>query len=254
MEKMRQWTMLTAVAVVAVLAAGWFLLVSPQKSRAASLRTQAASQQSANTTLQSRVNQLKEQKKGLPAQQRKLDQIAAKVPDNPQLPVLIRQLSAAAQGAGVDLVSLAPSTPALVAAQTPAVTAPAAATTTGTTQGTGVQPAHATPAAAAVSPLAQIPVTLTVQGSYYNIESFFRSVEKLTRAMLVQQWSLTPATGAVAASSTPATGSTSGGSSASAQALPPGTLTGVLTAFVFESPQVAAAQSAPSSPTAGAAQ
>src|SRR3982751_17471 len=93
MQKMQQWTMLTALGV---LVAGWFLLVSPQRSHAASLRAQAVSQESANASLQSQVNQLEQQKKGLPAQQRQLNKIAARVPDNPELPALIRQLSTAA--------------------------------------------------------------------------------------------------------------------------------------------------------------
>src|SRR5437764_14606565 len=114
MEKMRQWSMLTGVAVVVVFAAGWFLAVSPQRHHTADLRAQAASQQSANAQLLSQVDQLKQQKLGLPAQQRLLDQIAAKIPDNPAPPALIRELSSAATAAGVDLVSMAPSPPAAV--------------------------------------------------------------------------------------------------------------------------------------------
>lgn len=222
MEKMRQWTILTAVGVVAVLAAGWFLLVSPQKSHASDLKTQAGTQQSANATLQSQVAQLEQQKKGLPAQQRLLDQIATKVPGSPELPTLIRQLSTAAKGAGVDLVSLAPSPPALVAA--PAQPATVAPTPAASAPATGTAPAPK-PAAPATSPLAQIPVILTVQGSYYNVTSFFHSLEKLSRAMLVTQFSMAPTT-------------SNGGNAASD--LPKGTLTGTLNAVVFESPEGAA--------------
>src|SRR4051794_31600468 len=175
MDKMRQWTMLTVVGVVAVLGAGWFLAVSPQRHHAAQLRSQAASQQSANSQLQSRVSQLQQQQKGLPAQQRRLNQIATKIPDNPALPALIRQLSAAADGAGVDLVSLSPATPT---AFTPyGSTAPATATS-----------AVATPSTAGAP--APIPLPPTVQGSYYNVESFFDAIEKLPRAVLVPGWSM----------------------------------------------------------------
>src|SRR3954451_10066252 len=136
MDKMRQWTMLTVVGVVAVLGAGWFLAVSPQRHHAAQLRSQAASQQSANSQLQSRVSQLQQQQKGLPAQQRRLNHIATKIPDNPALPPLIRQLSAAADGAGVDLVSLSPANPTAFspvgsAAPTTTATTTAATGTTG---------------------------------------------------------------------------------------------------------------------------
>src|SRR4051812_20714042 len=114
MEKMRQWSILTAVGVLAIFVAGWFLFVSPQRSNAADLRSQATTQQQANSALQQNVSQLEQQKRGLPEQQRLLEQIATKVPNSPALPVLIRQLTSASRAAGVDLVSLSPSAPAPV--------------------------------------------------------------------------------------------------------------------------------------------
>ena len=213
MEKMRQWSMLTGVAVVVVFAAGWFLAVSPQRHHTADLRAQAASQQTANAQLLSQVDQLKQQKLGLPAQQRLLDQIAAKIPDNPALPALIRELSTAATAAGVDLVSMAPSPPAAVTSTVGAV-----APTTGL-------------AAPAAAPLQQISISLNVKGSFYNVESFFAAVEKMKRALRVTQWSLAPGgTTAPAASGAGAAG-------AAAQA-PPDTLNATLTALVYESPKV----------------
>lgn len=210
MTKMRQWSVLTAVGALAILVAGWFLLVSPQRSHASDLRSQAATQQTANQSLAAQVAQLRQQQKDLPAQQRKLSQIAAKIPNNPMLPALIRQLSAAAQGTNVDLVSLAPG-------------APAAVTATGTAAAT---PTAGATAAAAV-PLAQIPVTLQVTGNYFNIEQFFASVEKLTRAMRVNSFTLVPAT----------SGSSAGGAkSASGHTLAPGDLNGSIQAVVFMSP------------------
>src|SRR5438105_2143898 len=114
MNKMRQWAVLTAVACLAVLAAGWFVAVKPQRSHASSLKAKAGSVLADNDRLMSQVNQLKQQQKDLPAQQKKLAAIATKIPDNPALPALIRQLSAAADGAGVNLMTLAPSAPSAV--------------------------------------------------------------------------------------------------------------------------------------------
>src|SRR3954447_20590144 len=136
MNKMRQWSMLTGLAVVVVFAAGWYLAVSPQRHHAAELRSQATTQQAANAQLLGQINQLKQQKRGLPAQQRLLDRIAAQVPDNPALPALIRDLSTAADAAGVDLESMPPAIPAPVVATAAAGTvtrssaAGAASTTT----------------------------------------------------------------------------------------------------------------------------
>jgi Tfp pilus assembly protein PilO len=220
MNKTRQWALLTAVACLAIIAAGWFIVVKPQRAHAAQLRTQAKSMQSSNGELQSQVNQLKQQQKDLPAQQKQLSQIATQIPDNPALPSLIRQLSAAADGAGVNLVSLAPSTPT-VAAATPA--APATTTTTKT-------------ATAPAAPLATIPISVQVQGTYFNVVQFFAAVENLSRAMIVTGFTLSPQ----------ATGAASTGSGASTT---PDGMNAQITASVFESPQVASAPAQPSTTT-----
>jgi Tfp pilus assembly protein PilO len=214
MNKTRQWAMLTAVACLAIMAAGWLVAVKPQRSHASQLRTQTQSVQSSNNQLRSQVNQLKQQEKGLLAQQKLLSQIATKIPDNPALPALIRQLSAAADGAGVDLMSLAPTAPTMAAA-------PAAGTST------------AAAATSAASPLATIGLAIQVQGSYFNVEQFFSAVESMNRAMAVTGFSLAP-----------------GGSSSTPGAkTPAGNLTAQITASVFESPQVAPVTTQPATTT-----
>lgn len=221
MSKTRQWAMLTAVVCLAVLAAGWFLVIKPERSHAASLRTQKLSVDNASAQLQTQVAQLRQQQKDLPAQQKLLSQIATKIPDNPALPALIRQLSAAADGSGVDLVSLSPGQPTVAAA-------PAGA------------PAATSAGAAAASPLANIPLTLTVQGSYFNLEQFFNAIESLNRAMLVSGFNV---------SALQAT--TSGGAQSSGPSVAPGTLSATINAQVFESPQVAAAPTTTSTSASG---
>ena len=202
MEKMRQWTVLSALGVVGVLAAGWFLLISPQSSHAKQLRTQAASVEDATNGLQTQISQLKEQQKGETAQQKRLAEIAQMIPDNPQLPALIRQLSTAAHKAGVSLDSMAPSTPAPV----------------------GAAAAGGAAAPAGAVPLAQIPVTISVTGSYFNIESFMRSLEHLDRALKVTGLTVAPNNGDTAAA----------GDAGAA----PNALTGQIQAIVYESPTV----------------
>src|SRR5579885_2815274 len=127
MTKARQWTVLTAVLCLAVMAAGWFVLVKPQRAHAADLRSQAAQKEQSNQALEAQIAHLRAQAKDLPAQQRALAKIATQVPDSPALPTLIRQLSAAADSAKVNLVSLSPGQPTLVAAPARA----AGTTTTG---------------------------------------------------------------------------------------------------------------------------
>jgi Tfp pilus assembly protein PilO len=221
MTRARQWSVLTAVACLAVLAVGWFVLVKPQRTHAASLRSQAAQVDQGNQALQAQIAHLRAQAKDLSVQQRKLADIATKVPDSPALPSLIRQLSTAADGAGVNLVSLAPGQPALV--QTTRVGATTATAPAATTSGAS----PATPAASAGGGvvLASIPLQIQIQGSYFNLEQFFSAVEALPRAMQVVQFSAAPVV--------PGTSTTNGPTVA------PGTLNVTLTASVFMSPNTA---------------
>ena len=225
MNKMRQWTLLTVAAVAVVFIAGWFLAVSKQRHNAAQFRAQTASQNSANATLATQVAQLQQQKKGLPEQQKLLANYATKIPDNPALPTLIRQLTAAAKASGVDLQSLSPAVPTAVATVPGATTSPAAG-----------------------SALNQISLTLSVKGSYFNLESWFAAIEKLPRAMMVTQWSLSPAG--------PSTGTSGSGSSGSADASAPqdalGSMAATMTAIVYESPQAVPAAVTPAAAPATA--
>lgn len=222
MTRARQWSVFTAVACLAVMAAGWFVLVKPQHTHASSLRSQAAQIDQTNQSLQAKIAHLRAQAKDLPAQQRKLADIATKVPDSPALPTLIRQLSAAADSSGVNLVALSPGLPTLVTAA--AVVKPA---TPGAPATTGTAPAApAAPVAGAAGPvLGAIPVQIQVQGSYFNLEQFFAALEGLPRAMAVTQFNATPL---------------AGGGGASGPTVAPGTLNVTITASVFESPNTVA--------------
>lgn len=217
MNKTRQWVLLTAVACLAVLAAGWFLVVKPERSHAASLRTDTQGVLAKNNALRTQVDQWRQQQRDLPAQQKKLAAYARQIPDNPALPALIRQLSSAADGAGVTLVSLAPTQPTA-----PVPTNPAAAIT------------KAAPGAASYL---QIPITVEVTGTYFNVEQFFAAVEQLNRAVLVSGFNIGPLNGPTSGGTASTTTSTSGGAPQAA----PGTLKATLNAVVFESPSVAAA-------------
>jgi Tfp pilus assembly protein PilO len=231
MTRSRQWTLLTAVACLAVLAAGWFIVVKPQRSHAASYRSQAADVDQTSQTLQAQIAHLQAQAKDLPQQQQKLDKILQQVPNTPALPALIRQLSAAADGANVSLVSIAPGQPVLVQSTPASATSagvPGRAVTAGSSTGSaaraataGTTPASTTPAG---PPLATIPLTIQVQGPYFNVESFFSALEGMQRAILVNQFSAAPLGN---------TGSTPGST------LPPDSLNVSISAAVFMSPSTA---------------
>jgi type IV pilus assembly protein PilO len=178
MDKVKQWVALTVLASVAILAAGWFLVVSPKRVDAAAIRDEAAAKQASNSTLQTQLAMLKAQAKDLPRQQARLAAVAARIPDNPALPTLIRALSKAAAETSVELISIAPAAPA-------AYTAPGAAATTTTTGTAGTTAATATP-------LEAIGVTINVNGGYFQVEQFLDRLEGLARALKVTGFTLSP--------------------------------------------------------------
>jgi Tfp pilus assembly protein PilO len=167
MTKTRLWLVLTAVAVVAVLAGGWFLLVSPKRDEAGDLRAQTASTEQQIAVLRGRLDQLRAQQADLPAQQAVLEQISKQIPTDPALPALIRALTKAARSSGVDLASMQPSAPAPLAP-------------VGTTTGT------------AATPIQVIQLAVTAQGTYAQVQQFVSRLETLQRAFLVRGFQLAP--------------------------------------------------------------
>lgn len=174
-DKLKQWVALTVVGVLAVLAAGWFVVVSPKRGEAADLRTQAQSEDSANATLGTQLAVLKAQARDLPKKQAELAAVAAKIPDNPALPSLIRALTAASDKADVEFVSLTPGPPV--------ATAPTGSTVVPVVSGVASVPAGG---------LMTIPVAIDVVGGYFEIEQYVASLEHLPRALRVTKLEMAP--------------------------------------------------------------
>ena len=161
--------MLAALLIVAA----WFVLISPQRSEAADLRDQASQQQQLNEQIKLKTAQLKAQFASLPARQAQLAEIKQEMPENPALPSLVRDLSAYADDAGVQLVSVAPA-------------APQPFTSTATS----------TASAATVAPLQQIQTTVVANGTYAELTLYLQKLQsKMRRAVLIDNLALTPAKG-----------------------------------------------------------
>ena len=197
MTDTRKWSALAAVLVVAVFAAGWFLLISPKRDEAANLRQRKVTQEEANARLQQQIQVLQAQQRDLPQQQAKLAAMKVQIPDNPALPSLIRDLTAAGRKVGVSVDSMAPTQPQALVAN-PAVAAPAAGgaagAATGSTQAGAATTGTTTGPAAVTSTLYQVPLTLNVTGSYFELEQFLNKLEGLKRSLLVSGFSITPST------------------------------------------------------------
>ncbi len=185
MSSTQKWSAIAVLTVATILVGSWFLLVAPKRSEAADLTTKAAKQEQANARLVQKLEVLKAQSAELPAQKATLAKVRQQIPENPALPTLIRDLSAAGKEAGITLASLAPATP------TPMVAAGAPVTT-------------GTPAAGG---LYQVALTVKASGSYFELEQFVNKLEKLQRSFLVTGFTLAAPE---ANSGTPATSGTAG--------------------------------------------
>jgi Tfp pilus assembly protein PilO len=212
MTKMRQWSLMTVIVVIVVFAGGWFLLVKPQKSQISSVKAQATSQQQANQVLLQQIAARQGQQKQLPHEQAQLQKLATQIPTAVDEPGIIRALSSAAAGANVNLLSLTPAAAVPIAA---AVATPTAA---------------ATLPSAAAGQLVELPVSISVIGSYANLESYFQLLEKMPRAILVPSFALCPAVGGGGAAGCPTPNIPAGTNT------PPGTLAATLSTDVFFSP------------------
>ncbi|MDQ3610603.1 MAG: type 4a pilus biogenesis protein PilO [Actinomycetota bacterium] len=203
MDKLQQWVALTVAGSLALLAAGWFLVISPKKDEATELRTQAAAQVSANAMLETQLQVLRAQAKDLPSKQAELAQVAAKIPDNPSLPALIRALTAASTSAGIDFVSVTPGAPVAVVVAAPAAPQAPESATSQTTPTTPTTPTGPTAAGAGVAgpagTLATIPVALNVVGDYFDLAQFVSEVENLPRALRVLDLAIAPGVSPTAA-------------------------------------------------------
>jgi Tfp pilus assembly protein PilO len=148
---------IAGVLILAIVAGGWFGLVKPAKSKVTSLKNDATTQESTNSSLRLQVSVLKSEAKHLPQQEAELARTRAKVPDQVELASLLRQLVVVAKDSGVNLTSLTPQKPV------PLADAP------------GIE---------------SVDLTMSFTGGYAEIEQFDAGLEALTRTLMVKDWSL----------------------------------------------------------------
>lgn len=165
-----RWYLGAGLSALLVLAAGWFLLVAPQRSNAEEIQASVEAQEATNRQTEAQIATLKAQFKDLPDIQKQTSAIRAKLPPVPGMPSLLRQMSTLAKTSGVTLVSVTPTQPAPL--QVPGQTAAQASLD-------------------APGGVNQIPVSVAVTGRFANVRLFLSGVEKMQRAMLVTGLTIT---------------------------------------------------------------
>lgn len=150
-----------AVAILVVLAVGWyFILWSPQTAKIRTAKATLATAQTSEVALQGQLTALEKLKTSLPLMRRQLGTLDASLPAGSQLDRTISQVSAAADEADVVVVSISPQQSA----------------------GSVVAPAG----------LNEVPVSLTVNGSYFQLMNFIYFLDHMPRLFVVSGINLSP--------------------------------------------------------------
>lgn len=144
----RQEVLLAAGGTLLALVAGTLLLVRPKQHAVAEARADRNAALAESQTLSDQIRALEALKADEAALRARARQAKAEFPARPDLPALVEALQDAADQAGLDLASVAPSTP---------------------------KPSTERPE------LAEIETTVTVTGGYFQIEDFLAKVENLVK-------------------------------------------------------------------------
>lgn len=169
-----------AIGLVVVAALGWVLAVGPQTARLSEVHEEITTVQDQNLLLAGQLNVLRQQQEELAATRRTARQLAAKFPATADQPGLFREVTLAAELAGIGadgVTTLAPTPPQVGAAEGAA--AEGAATEGAATEGAAEQAAEAAPQ------LARQTVTVTVTGTYDETQQLLERLEQMPRAYLV---------------------------------------------------------------------
>jgi Tfp pilus assembly protein PilO len=186
MDKNRLWIAGIVVAIVVVGLGGWFLGIAPVIQQSSNARSEKLSLETSNGASQARVAELKTKFANIAALSAKLDDLNDSVPTVADIPVFLREVNALTVSADVTLgtvsigdaqsyvppASTATASDASSAAATPSPSPSATATVAPTVTGPGAR-------------LVQIPVTVTVSGTYPNVMTFTGGVQNGARLYLV---------------------------------------------------------------------
>jgi Tfp pilus assembly protein PilO len=182
MSRVKAWYAGAAGAAIVVLAAGWFLIVSPLNGQASDIQATADAKSANVQLLEAQIAKLKVESKDVIAVQRQAQAIRDRLPATPSMPSLIRDISAQAKSSGAVLVGITPAQPT---ALTPLVNSGSAGTGSLSTPGQ----------------VNEIPLTIQITGNYAQVRTFISDLENLNRSILLTDIDITRGDTAADASS-----------------------------------------------------
>lgn len=183
----RKWILMTAIVSVLVVVAGWFLVISPARAQASQLREQADTQATANQQLQISIAQLRREAQELQAQQKRLKEMEGRIPEKVQLSAVVRQIATTVRGTGAQVTSFTPTQPQPLTTKTPASAPSASEAQPDTPDGaaTSTTSGQTRQAAASATTLFMVPLSLTVQGNFGQLQKILKGFEAYQRVFLV---------------------------------------------------------------------
>jgi len=164
-----RWSIAAALLCIVLLAASWFLLISPRRADASDIRSQTTAAEDQASLLRVKIAELKAEFADLPKQLAELKAIKKQLPPTANIPAWVRDMQSSAAETGVSLDSIVPGTPALV----------------GAASASGV---------AGTGSVVSVPMTLTLTGDYFEAALFLKRVQaQLHRSYLISGLALVPA-------------------------------------------------------------
>jgi Tfp pilus assembly protein PilO len=166
----RLWLAGGALAAVVIVAAGWFLFISPKLSSASSMRSQTSSTEDQNNTLQSKTTELQKESQNLGTLRGQLQTALAALPTDSGMPQFTDEVTTLAAANHVKINSIAVG---------------GLASAGGAATGSGV-----------VSSVYSFPVTIMSSGPVKQQLAFVTAVEHGARRALVTSSQVNVASGA----------------------------------------------------------
>jgi Tfp pilus assembly protein PilO len=194
MQTHRILSALTVFLMVALVAAGWFLVAQPQLAAASTANTTLAGVQSQSAATQATIKQLISQQKELPRLTTDLAALRLSIPAGADSSAYINGLDALAAASGVTITELTLSDPLVYSSPAP----PPAAPTTGATSSPSPSPsptASKAPVKAGWTPptdsritganFIAIPVSVTTTGDWSTTLTFLKGLQTGQRLFLI---------------------------------------------------------------------
>jgi Tfp pilus assembly protein PilO len=163
-----------------ILVAAWFLAINPMLSAAADLRNQTSQVQQRNQVLQTQLTKLKADFAKLPQYKDQLTALRAQIPTDAELSAYLLQIDAIATARSVTVTALAPGAPEAFVGAAPAAAAATAPSPTATPAPAGASGTQAGAAGAVPAGFYDIPISMTVVGSYDASQAFLSDLQNAT--------------------------------------------------------------------------